>query len=140
MDFILLNKNDWNVSMQNEVSALFKQLNPTIVQRTLKVVLQDDCVLVVCRDGDSIVGMASLAIYKVLSGEKGMIEDVVVDLVYRGKGIGRKLMEKLLDEAKNKGLDEVLLFSGHHRTAAITLYKSLGFQLKDSGLYRLNLN
>ncbi len=48
-------------------------------------------------------------------------------------------MQKLLATANEKQLDEILLFSGHHRTAAINLYKSLGFVKKDSGLYRLVL-
>ncbi|WP_396635304.1 GNAT family N-acetyltransferase [Maribacter sp. R86514] len=49
--------------------------------------------------------------------------------------MGRKLMEKLLEQAESSKLDDVLLFSGHHRTAAISLYKSLGFKLKESGMY-----
>ena len=125
-------------TMQQQVTELYKQLNDKIVQLPLKKILEDNdyLVLVVCKEQGQIVGIAMMAMYKVISGHKGMIEDVVVDQVHRGKGIGRKLMEKLLEEGKNRNLDEILLFSGHHRTPAITLYKSLGFQLKDSGLYR----
>ncbi|MCP4976375.1 MAG: GNAT family N-acetyltransferase, partial [Maribacter sp.] len=67
-------------------------------------------------------------------------EDVVVSEIMRGKGIGRKLMEMLISEGQKINLSEILLFSGHHRKPAIALYKSLGFKLKDSGLYRLPLN
>ncbi|MFT5738059.1 MAG: ribosomal protein S18 acetylase RimI-like enzyme, partial [Maribacter sp.] len=59
---------------------------------------------------------------------------------HRSKGIGRKLMELLLQQAKIRKLNDVLLFSGHQRTAAIALYKSLGFNIKTSGLYVKKLN
>jgi phosphinothricin acetyltransferase len=126
-------------TMQQQVTELYKQLNDKIVQLPLKKILEDknSLVVVVCKEENRIVGISMMAMYKVISGHKGMIEDVVVDQAHRGKGICRKLMEKLLEEGKNRRLDEILLFSGHHRTPAITLYKSLGFQLKDSGLYRL---
>lgn len=81
------------------------------------------------------IGIAMMAKYTVISGHKGMIEDVVVSQYHRGRGIGRKLMELLLHRAEACQLDDVLLFSGYHRTAAISLYKSLGFTLKNSGLY-----
>jgi phosphinothricin acetyltransferase len=49
-------------------------------------------------------------------------------------------MEKLLEEGKHQGLDEILLFTGHHRKPAINLYKSLGFTVRESGLYNLKLS
>lgn len=141
MKIEILREEQLTESHQQQVTELYKQLSTTIVQLPLKKILEakDNLVFVVCKEENRIVGIAMMAIYKVISGHKGMIEDVVVDQAQRGKGIGRKLMEKLLEEGKNKNLDEILLFSGHHRTPAITLYKSLGFQLKDSGLYRLVL-
>ncbi|WP_232622989.1 GNAT family N-acetyltransferase [Pareuzebyella sediminis] len=127
--------------VQKRVNTLFTQLNATLKQRPLREIFEqgNDVFIVCCRDKDEIIGIASMAIYTVISGYKGMVEDVVVDSAYRGKGIGRKLMEKLLQEARQKNLDEVLLFTGHHRTPAINLYQSLGFALKDSGLYTLKL-
>ena len=128
-------------NIQNQVEELFNQLNSNIKQRKVQEILEvgNNTVLVVCREEGTLVGIATMVTYKVISGHKGMIEDVVVDTDQRGKGIGRKLMERLVEEARKMALDEILLFSGHHRTAAINLYKSLGFVLKDSGLYRLLL-
>lgn len=125
--------------IQKQVQELFNQLNSNIKQRSLDEVLEasNNMVFAVYKEDDQILGMATMATYNAISGHKGMIEDVVVDGGQRGKGLGRKLMEKLLAEGKKMELDEILLFSGHHRTAAIKLYTSLGFQLKDSGLYRL---
>jgi phosphinothricin acetyltransferase len=114
-------------------------LNDSIQQLPIKNILKDNpnLVFAICQEDGELVGMAMMALYKVISGHKGMIEDVVVDERHRGKGIGRKLMKRLLLEGKKRQLTEILLFSGHHRLPAINLYKSLGFVLKDSGLYIL---
>lgn len=138
MSITIINRNDITDTLQNQATSLYKQLNSNIKQMPLAQILEgssDQATIACSKEGDKLVGIALMATYKVISGHKGMIEDVVVDQNYRGKGIGRELMEKLLEEAKNQHLDEVLLFSGHHRLAAIELYKSLGFALKESGLY-----
>jgi len=142
MEIEILHKFEIDEEAQFQIGELYKQLNATTNQRPLHQILQEDnhVIVAVCKEDNSIVGIALLATYKVISGYRGMVEDVVVDAVHRGKGIGRKLMEKLLDEAKNRNLDEVLLFSGHHRKPAINLYKSLGFSLRESGIYNLKLH
>lgn len=78
-----------------------------------------------------------MAVYKVISGNKGWIEDVIVDQKYRGMGIGMKLIEKLLSISNEQKLSEVLLFTEEHRTSAISLYEKLGFIKKKSSIYRL---
>ncbi len=134
-----LDKTNCDMVIQDQVTQLYKQLNAHIDQRSLESVLEDKgrIIFIYCQIGGEVVGVASMALYKVISGHKGIIEDVVVDADHRGKGIGRKLMEKLLEKAEGRNLDEILLFTGHHRLPAIGLYQSLGFKLKDSGLYTL---
>ncbi len=138
----ILKVNDIEKSLQEDIEELYNQLNSTIEQLSILKVLENNpnTTVVLCREEKTVIGIAMMAMYKVISGHKGMIEDVVVHTGHRGKGIGRKLMKKLLEEAKDRKLSEVLLFSGHHRKPAISLYKSLGFELKDSGLYRLILD
>lgn len=142
MNITLITSNAITESLQTEVKTLFEELNAAIVQRPLETLPLDNehLVLAICRIDEKIAGMASMATYTVISGYKGMVEDVVVAAEYRGKGIGRALMEKLLLEAQRLQLTEVLLFSGHHREAAIKLYTSLGFKLKQSGLYTLKIS
>lgn len=136
-----LQVSDFNEATNAQIQSLFKQLNASISQiEADKIAATKETVFLGCWDGDKIVGMALMATYKVISGHKGMIEDVVVNEQYRGMGIGKKLIQALLKEARTLTLSEILLFSGHHRKAAISLYTSLGFVLKDSGLYRLPLN
>ena len=137
MEIKLLSKKDVTESLQEQLSKLYLQLNAELKQLSLERILeQEDSIdIVVCLENNELIGIAMMANYKVVSGYKGMVEDVVVSETHRGKGIGRKLMETLLHQAKKRQLNDVLLFSGHHRTAAIGLYKSLGFTLKNSGLY-----
>lgn len=142
MDIEILEREEISETIEKQVKKLFNQLNSNLKQRSLKEVLEvsNNLVFAIYKEDGQVLGMATMATYKAISGHKGMIEDVVVDNGQRGKGLGRKLMERLLKEAKKMELDEILLFSGHHRAAAIKLYTSLGFQLKDSGLYRLILD
>lgn len=129
-------------NIQKQVTELYRQLNAANKQRPLLEILQPDnnVQVIVCIIDNKVVGTALLSTYKVISGYRGMVDDVVVHTAHRGKGIGRKLMERLLEEGKNVGLDEILLFTGHHRLPAIALYRSLGFNMRKSGLYHLRLN
>jgi phosphinothricin acetyltransferase len=137
----VLQANNITNTLQDQATALYTQLNPSISQLNLNSIVekQGSTLIVTCRDEGVLVGLALLARYKVISGHKGMVEDVIVDSAYRGRGIGRQLMTRILEEARKDELDEVLLFTAHHRQAAKMLYISLGFQLKDSGLYSLKL-
>jgi phosphinothricin acetyltransferase len=141
MTLSLLQKSEITPELKQRMRLLFGQLNNEIKTLDLEDVLDgsDPTVVLYAEERDEIVGMASMAFYKVLSGYKGWIEDVVVHTDHRGKGIGKKMMEALIEEGKRRALDEMLLFTGHHRLPAIQLYTGLGFRKKDSGLYRLQL-
>lgn len=137
MEIKLITRKEVTENLQEQLSQLYLQLNSELNQLSLERILDEKEYIdvVVCLDNKELIGIAMMANYKVVSGYKGMIEDVIVSDMHRGKGIGRKLMELLLKQAEKRKLNDVLLFSGHHRTAAIGLYKSLGFTLKNSGLY-----
>ncbi len=139
MKLQLLRLSDIDTTLQDQITQLYKQLNAQIQQLPLKKILEGEhpTIIICCKINGIVVGIALMGLYKVISGYKGMIEDVVVDQEHRGKGIGRLLMEALLAEGKKRNLGEILLFTGHHRLPAIQLYKSLGFKLKESGIYNI---
>ncbi|GGG59395.1 GNAT family N-acetyltransferase [Epilithonimonas arachidiradicis] len=139
MQIIVLNKISLNANVQPQVYELFKQLSPDKEQLKLDEILMENnpVTLLGCFIEDRIVGIASMAIYKVISGNKGWIEDVIVDENYRGMGIGMRLIEKLLLISNEQQLSEVFLFTEEHRTPAISLYERMGFIRKESNIYTL---
>ena len=142
MKISILKASDVNENLSKQVKELFNKLNSEINQIDLSELFnpKNDIVFAYCLHDEKLSGMALMSCYSVISGYKGWVEDVVVDNKYRGKGLGRKLMNKLLEEGKKKGLSEILLFSNEKRQAAISLYKSLDFKQKHSGLYILKIN
>jgi ribosomal protein S18 acetylase RimI-like enzyme len=86
-----------------------------------------------------IAGMLSAVVYIIPTGNKFWIEDVVVDEAYRGRGIGRALMINAIDFAKSKGARYVDLTSKPSRVAANKLYRDLGFELRETNVYRYSL-
>ena len=90
-------------------------------------------------DDGTIVGTLTLCTFRIPTGMRAWIEDVVVDDAARGQGAGRALTEAAVDEAVRQGARTVDLTSRPSRAAANGLYLSLGFQLRDTNVYRLTV-
>ncbi len=82
-----------------------------------------------------IVGSASLVIFRVLTGIRAHLEDVVVDESARGLGIGEALTRAALRIAQESGADGVALTSNPRRVAANKLYQKIGFKRWETNLY-----
>ena len=92
--------------------------------------------LLVARDGDgAVLGMLTLVLYRVSSGLKGRIEDVVVDGSARGRGIGEALTREGMRRAGEAGVLMLELTSMPYRQAANRLYRRLGFVRKPTNVY-----
>ena len=92
--------------------------------------------LLVARSQDVIVGMLTLVTFPLPSGLRARIEDVVVDQAARGQGVGTALTMAALGLAQEQGARSIDLTSRASRVAANRLYQQLGFQLRDSNVYR----
>jgi ribosomal protein S18 acetylase RimI-like enzyme len=92
--------------------------------------------LLVARDQGAIVGMLTLVTFPLPSGLRARIEDVVVDQDARGRGAATALTMAAIDLARQQGARNVDLTSRASRAAANRLYQRLGFQLRDSNVYR----
>lgn len=88
----------------------------------------------------AIVGSLTLALFRIPTGVKARIEDVVVDEVARGRGVGESLSRAALDEAKRRGLRSVDLSSRPTREAANRLYRRIGFVERETNVYRYDLD
>ncbi len=92
--------------------------------------------LVVARDDESrIIGMACVSVYRVPTGIRAVIEDVVVDEKARGHGVGEGLIRRCLNTARARGAGHVTLTSNPARDAANRLYLRMGFTLRETTSY-----
>lgn len=82
-----------------------------------------------------IVGILCLAVYRVPTGLRSMIEDVIVDESMRRRGIGEGLVRQALVLAREMGAGGTSLTSNPKREAANLLYRSMGFELRQTNLY-----
>lgn len=95
--------------------------------------------LFVCRVDGAIVGSLTLALFRIPTGLRAWIEDVVVDEAARGHGVGEKLNRAALEEAARRGAKTVDLTSRPSREAANRLYRRMGFQARETNVYRYDL-
>jgi ribosomal protein S18 acetylase RimI-like enzyme len=86
-----------------------------------------------------IVGMITVIIYRIPYKVKGWLEDVVVDEAHRKKGIGKSLLLAGIALAKEKNVKTLDLTSRPSRESANNLYLLLGFEKRDTNVYRMNL-
>jgi GNAT superfamily N-acetyltransferase len=134
----------------DEIVEAFQRLVPqlsTTAAAPTRAEIQDmvdsDCSIVfIARDPDEqgpIIGSLTLIVFRVPTGVRAWIEDVIVDQAARGKGLGEALTRAALDEARRRGTKTVDLTSRPSREAANRLYLRVGFVQRQSNLYRYDL-
>ena len=96
--------------------------------------------LLIAEDVDgAILGSMTLIVFRIPTGVRAWIEDVVVDDAARGHGVGDQLNRFALDIARSKGAKTVDLTSRPSREAANRLYQRIGFQPRETNVYRYDL-
>lgn len=86
---------------------------------------------------EKIIGMVTLCIYQCPTGRKAWIDDVVVDQNHRGKGYGKLMVRKAMEECQNRGNVTLMLTSRPSRIVANQLYQSLGFEKRETNVYKM---
>jgi ribosomal protein S18 acetylase RimI-like enzyme len=97
-------------------------------------------IVLVAQEEESVIGMATIQkLVSTAMGEYvGLIEDVVVSESYRGRGIGKRLLEALIAESEKAGLKRLALGADHRNHNAIAFYQKYGFTTSHMGLmYRI---
>jgi ribosomal protein S18 acetylase RimI-like enzyme len=128
--------------LRDALAHLLPQLSssppPTLDELRL-ITANPESVLFVARLEGRIVGSLTLIFYRIPTGLKAWIEDVVVDETARGHGIGELLNRAALDEAGRRGAKAVSLTSRPSREAANRLYQRIGFESRPTNVYRYDL-
>lgn len=142
MEIILLRS--LNESQLLDVQELIKELVPGLcvsAERLAALVAAPGTYFFAAVEDDGhVVGCATLCVFDTPTGRKASVEDVVVNPACRGQHIGRKLMEFIIDYARRElGDVELHLTSSPRRVAANNLYRSVGFQQRETNVYNLEI-
>jgi ribosomal protein S18 acetylase RimI-like enzyme len=120
---------------------LSRSAPPPTQEQVDHIVSSPASTLFVARDGEGgpIVGTLTLAMFRIPTGIRAWIEDVIVDESTRGKGCGEELTRAALDAARRAGARTVELTSRPSRQAANRLYQRIGFESRETNVYRYEL-
>lgn len=133
----------------DELVAAFDRLIPQLSRSSpppgrdelVDIVMSPATDLFLATDDDgTILGTATLATFRIPTGRRAWIEDVVVDDAARGLGVGGALTQAMVDRAEELGCSTVDLTSRPSREAANRLYQREGFELRDTNVYRRSLD
>jgi ribosomal protein S18 acetylase RimI-like enzyme len=129
-----------------EVIAAVQWLVPQLSRRATvptdaevsEIVASPATVLLLAREaatGD-VVGSLTLVLFRIPTGLRAWIEDVVVAETGRRRGVGEALTREAVRRAEAAGARTVDLTSRASREAANRLYRRVGFELRDTNVYR----
>jgi ribosomal protein S18 acetylase RimI-like enzyme len=126
-------------SFERLIPQLSSSSPPPTREHLAALVASPDTVLFLARVDGVVLGSLTLAFYRIPTGLKAWIEDVVVDGAARGRGVGELLNRAALDEARARGAKDVSLTSRPSREAANRLYRRIGFEPRETNVYRYTL-
>jgi ribosomal protein S18 acetylase RimI-like enzyme len=115
-----------------------KIASPRLTRDDVAALVSSDSVSLLTARADAsapILGMLTLIVYRVPTGVRARIEDVVVDESARGRGVAVELVRRALEIARAKGADGVALTSNPRREAANMLYQKVGFKRWETNVY-----
>ncbi|CAM8658899.1 RimI Acetyltransferases [Acidimicrobiia bacterium] len=126
----------------NRLVPQLSKSNPPPTAAELALIVESPAsILLIAVDSDdgAILGSMTLAWFRIPTGVRAWIEDVVVDEAARGRGVGEALNREALDRARVLGAKTVDLTSRPSREAANRLYQRLGFEPRETNVYRFSL-
>ncbi len=136
---------EFSESLLSELNVLIPQLSrssgPMSKDDLSEIIADRDATLIVARDeSGTAAGMLTLIVFRIPTGIRAWIEDVVVDQSARGKSVGSYLVQRANEIATAKGAKSVDLTSRPDREAANRLYVREGFELRKTNVYRFSPN
>lgn len=127
-------------AFQRLVPQLTNNNPPPSLNDLADLVRDSSSTLIIARnDNNDIVGALTLSVYRVPTGIRSVIEDVIVDISTRGEGVGEALMLRGIELAREKGAGNISLTSNPMRVAANKLYLRVGFEKRETNSYQMKL-
>lgn len=109
-------------------------------QKLLAIIHSDTTRLLMAEENGRYVGSLTLVVFKIPSGTRARIEDLVVQETARGGGVGKSLVLKAIEMADALGVEAVDLTAHPSREAANQLYKKLGCEIRETNVYRRKIS
>ncbi|MHB8181285.1 MAG: GNAT family N-acetyltransferase [Acidithiobacillus ferrivorans] len=140
---MIIEQKEYSEALLEQVNHLLGQLsssaNPLIAKDLRSILESDASRLLIAKNAEVVVGMLTLMIFRIPTGLRGLIEDVVVCESVRRKGIGALLIQSAINIAEAERARTLDLTSRPERHVANQLYEKLGFSKRDSNVYRMRL-
>ncbi len=127
------------VAFARLIPQLSRSSPPPTAEELAEMINSDSADVLIARDDTGILGSLTLITFRIPTGVRSWIEDVVVDDAARGKGVGDKLNRFALELAERKGAKTVDLTSRPSREAANRLYQRIGFLPRETNIYRYDI-
>jgi ribosomal protein S18 acetylase RimI-like enzyme len=121
------------------ILPLLSSSTPPSAEHLRAIVEGHDTALFLARLDGRIVGILTLAMYRIPTGNRAWIEDVIVDESAARQGIGEALSVAAIEEARRRGAKDVRLTSRPKREAANRLYRRIGFEIYETNVYKYPL-
>ena len=126
-------------SLNQLVPQLSSSAAPLTSQDVEALIANPAVSVFVAKNEGAIVGTLTLVVFPIPSGLRAWIEDVVVDESARGLGAGAALTEAAISESTRRGAKSIDLTSRPSREAANAMYVKLGFEQRETNVYRLSI-
>lgn len=127
-----------HAALKRLVPQLGAHKTPPTFEELNRLVNSESSTLLLARqfgEEDPIVGILCLTVYRVPTGLRSIIEDVIVDENARRQGIGEAMIRYAIELARQAGANGVSLTSNPQRESANQLYQSIGFELRKTNPY-----
>jgi ribosomal protein S18 acetylase RimI-like enzyme len=125
------------------LNHLLRQLSTSASPLTMtdveELVASPSSTVFLARDEGRLVGMLTLVVFPIPTGRRAWIEDVVVDGAARGSGVAEALTNAAIEESRRRDVRTVDLTTRPSREAANRLYLRLGFELRETNVYRYEI-
>ena len=127
------------VGLNRLLPQLSSSAEPLTTDDVEEMIHSESSTLFVALDEGTVVGTLTLVVFSIPTGRRAWIEDVVVDEGSRGTGVGQQLTMAAVDEARLRDVRSIDLTSRPSREAANAMYVKLGFERRETNVYRFSI-
>ena len=123
----------------NDLLPQLSKNAPAMTIEDLQQIVGSECsdlLVVRAAGGESILGALTLIHFRIPTGIRAWIEDVVVDASARGQGVGKALIQAAIEKSHDFGARTLDLTSNPERESAHRLYEGAGFSVRTTKVYR----